>query len=169
MRTTGIFYGSSSGTTENIANVIASKLGIDSADLHNVADASPDDVLKYDVILLGSSTWGAGDLQDGWFDFLPKIAALDLSGKIVAIFGCGDSCSFGDTFCDAIGTIYNDMQATGCRFVGAVDASGYTFDDSTACIDGMFVGLALDDVNEDSLTEPRIDAWVEQLKNEIAE
>lgn len=111
MKSIGIFYGSSSGTTENIANAIADKLGVASADIHNVADASPEDVNKYEVLILGSSTWGAGDLQDDWFDYLPKIAALDLTGKIVALFGCGDSGSFSDTFCDAMARFTMNLQA----------------------------------------------------------
>ena len=167
MKSIGIFYGSSSGTTENIANAIADKLGVASTDIHNVADASPEDVNKYEVLILGSSTWGAGDLQDDWFDYLPKIAVLDLTGKIVALFGCGDSGSFSDTFCDAMGTIHNELAGTGCRFIGEVDSSEYSFDASTACTDGKFVGLALDEVNEDSLTEGRIDAWLESIKKEI--
>ena len=35
MKKTGIFYGSSTGTTEAVANLIASKLGIASADVHD--------------------------------------------------------------------------------------------------------------------------------------
>ena len=166
MKKVGIFFGSSGGVTEGVANQIAEKLGVASADVHNVASASPADLGAYDVLLLGSSTWGSGDLQDDWYDFLPKIQKLDLSGKLVALFGCGDSSSFGDTFCDAIGTIYQDLQGTGCRFIGSVDPSGYTFDDSTALVDGKFVGLPLDEMNEDDCTSERIDAWVETLKQE---
>ena len=39
-----------------------------------------------------------------------------------------------------------------------------TFEDSEAVVDGKFVGLALDDVNEDDKTEERIDAWLENIK-----
>ena len=31
-------------------------------------------------------------------------------------------------------------------------------------MDGRFVGLALDDVNEDDKTEQRIEAWLEEIK-----
>lgn len=166
MKTIGIFYGSSTGTTENVAQRIAEKSGIDKAHIHEVASASPADLAPYEVLLLGSSTWGAGDLQDDWYDFLEKIKKTDLSGKIVALFGCGDSSSFSDTFCDAIGTLYTDLQGTGCRFIGAVDTDGYTFDASTAVVDGKFVGLALDELNEDDQTDTRIDHWIETLKQE---
>ena len=51
-------------------------------------------------------------------------------------------------------------KAAGANIVGAVDASEYTFDDSEAVIDGKFVGLALDNDNEDDKTAGRIDAWI---------
>lgn len=73
MKTIGIFYGSSNGTTEGVAKQIAEKLGVKSSDIHDVSQASPADFAPYEVLLLGSSTWGAGDLQDDWYDFLPKI------------------------------------------------------------------------------------------------
>lgn len=166
MKKIGIFYGSSTGTTEGIANRIAEKLGVAESDIHNVASASASDAAAYDVLLLGSSTWGAGDLQDDWEGFLDSLKGENLSGKLVALFGCGDSASFGDTFCDAIGTIHDALAGTGCQFIGAVDAAGYSFDESTACKDGKFVGLALDEMNEDDKTDERINNWVEQLKKE---
>ena len=95
-----------------------------------------------------------------------ELKKLDLSEKTVALFGCGDSASFSDTFCDAIGTIYSDLRNTGCKFIGAVDASGYSFDSSTACINGMFVGLPLDEMNEDDQTEGRIDQWLASIRKE---
>lgn len=166
MKKIGVFYGSSTGTVEDLAQRIAGKLGVDSSDVINVADVEADAVSSYDILLLGASTWGAGDLQDDWEDYLKKLKKADLSGKTVALFGAGDSASFSDTFCDAIGTIYEGLQGTGCAFAGAVPTSGYTFDDSTAVVDGKFVGLALDELNEDGETDERIDAWVEQLKSE---
>ena len=162
MKSIGIFYGSSTGTTEGVANKIAEKLGC--GDLHDVSSASADEVAPYEVLLLGSSTWGCGDLQDDWEGFLESLKEQDLSGKLVGLFGCGDSSSFSDTFCDAMGTIYEGLQGTGCTFIGSADASGYSFDSSTACIDGTFVGCALDEMNEDDQTDGRLDQWIETLK-----
>ena len=157
---TGIFYGSSTGTCEEIANKIAVTFGVDSADVHNVSDLTADLVAGYDLLLLGSSTWGSGDLQDDWYDGLDTLKALDLSGKKVAIFGCGDSASFCDTYCNAMGTIYEGLQGTGAEFIGTgVSTDGYSFDDSTAVVDGAFIGLALDELNEDFKTDERIAAW----------
>ena len=166
MKKIGIFYGSSTGTCEDLANRIADKLGVSAQDVHSAGKLTEAMVKEYEVLVLGSSTWGDGDMQDDWYDGVKVLKAADLSGKLVALFGCGDSASFGDTFCDAIGTIYQDLQGTGCQFIGSVDAADYTYDDSTAVVDGRFVGLALDEMNEDSLTPGRIDAWIESLKKE---
>lgn len=166
MKKTGIFFGSSSGTTEDIAGRIAQKLGLDSSDVHNVDSASAEDVAPYEVLILGSSTWGLGELQDDWEGFLAKLKKADLSGKAVAIFGTGDAGSYSDTFCDAIGIIYEGLQGTGCTFCGAVSTDGYSYDDSVALKDGKFVGLPLDEVNEDDQTDQRLDSWIAQLKTE---
>ena len=165
----GIFYGSTTGVTEAVAERIAKKLGVASADVQNVGSATAADAAGYDALLLGTSTWGAGELQDDWYDFLDQLKCQDLTGKKVALFGCGDSSSFSDTFCSAMGEIHDGLAATGCTFVGQVDASGYTYDDSAAVSGGKFVGLALDEVNEDDKTDGRIDAWAAQLKSEGVE
>lgn len=52
----------------------------------------------------------------------------------------------------------------GANILPGVSTEGYTYDDSEAVVDGNFVGLALDNVNEDDLTEGRIDAWLEGIK-----
>ena len=168
MKTTGIFYGSSTGTTEDVAKRIAAKLGVADSDIYDVASASPADAEKYEALLLGTSTWGSGDLQDDWEGFLSDLKGANLSGKTVALFGLGDSSSFSDTYCDGMGTIYSELQGAGCKFIGAVDASGYTYDESTAVVDGNFVGLALDEVNEDDQTDDRIANWVAAIQPELA-
>ena len=168
MKTTGIFFGSSTGTTEDIARRIAEKLGIEESEIHNVADASVSDVEPYEVLLLGTSTWGCGDLQDDWDSFIGDLKGADLSGKIVALFGLGDSSSFSDTYCDGMATIYNELQGTGCKFIGSVSTEGYSFDSSNAVVDDKFVGLALDEMNEDDQTDSRIDQWVASIQGELA-
>ena len=84
---TGIFFGSTMGTTEAVAADIAKQLGVADADVHNVADTPAGEVQKYDLLVLGSSTWGAGELQDDWYDFLDALKRKALSGKRVALFG----------------------------------------------------------------------------------
>ena len=97
----GIFYGSSTGSTSEVAQRLAKALGAE-ANVYDVAGADAADAAAFDVLLLGSSTWGIGDLQDDWEDFLPKLAEQNLAGKKVALFGCGDADSYPDSFCEAL-------------------------------------------------------------------
>ena len=107
MGKTAIIYGSTTGTTEDIAGRIASKLNIAQGDIYEISKVTADTVAGYDTLLLGSSTWGSGDLQDDWYDGIETLKGADLAGKKIALFGCGDSSSYSDTFCSALGTIYN--------------------------------------------------------------
>lgn len=168
MKKTGIFYGSTTGTTESVARLIADKLGIAPADVHEVTKLDTALVESYDALILGTSTWGDGELQDDWYDGLKVLQGANLSGKTVALFGCGDSESYPDTFCDGIGLLFENLKDSGCTFVGAVDDSGYTYSASVAAADGKFVGLALDDVNESDRTDDRVSAWAAQLQAALA-
>ena len=118
--------------------------------------------------LLGTSTWGAGELQDDWYDGLKTLKSAGLDGKTVALFGCGDSASYPDTFCSAIGEIYKEIADSGCTITGKVATEGYTFDGSEAVIDGEFVGLPLDEINESDMTDQRIDTWLDSIKGKLA-
>lgn len=158
MKKTVIIFGSSTGTCEDLAGRIGAKLGV--SEIVNVSDATADTIAANDNLILGTSTWGAGELQDDWYDGIKLLESADLKGKTIALFGCGDCESYGDTFVGAMGEIYNAVKDSGATIVGMVSTDGYTFDDSAAVVDGKFVGLALDEVNEDNLTDGRIDAWV---------
>ncbi len=166
MKKTGIFYGSTTGTTETIAKQIATLLDIADADIYDVSIANPDSVQAYEALILGTSTWGIGELQDDWVTFLDKLKQENLSGKTILLFGCGDSSSYDTSFCDAMGIIYEELQNSGCRFCGAWDTEGYLFSDSRAVVDNRFVGLALDEVNESDRTDERLRQWIEKLKKE---
>lgn len=167
MKKTVVIYGSSTGTCEGIAKMIASKLGLENSSVVDVSKLSDDVIAQNDNLILGTSTWGDGELQDDWIDGLEKLKSMDLNGKTVALFGCGDSDSYSESFCGAMIELWNGLKSKGVNFIGEVQIDGYTFDDSESVIDGRFVGLALDEVNEDDKTEARIDSWIAQIKNQL--
>jgi len=101
LKQAGIFYGSSSGKTATVASRIHEKLGTDKADLKDVEESSPEDLLNYEFLILGIPTWGIGNTQEDWDILLPLLEGLDLSGKKVALFGLGDQESYPGTFADA--------------------------------------------------------------------
>ncbi len=164
MEKTLVVYGSSTGTCESIAQKIANLLGAEVVDVANLSDAQVNDAKN---LILGTSTWGAGEMQDDWYDGVKKLQSLDLNGKTVALFGCGDCESYSDTFCGGMDEIYSAIKDKGINLVGQVSTDGYTFDDSAAVVDGKFIGLALDDVNEDDKTDARIKAWVDSIQGEL--
>lgn len=165
MKKTVIVYGTSTGTCEELANKIGGKLGVDN--IINVTDLDSSVIADNDNLILGTSTWGAGEMQDDWYDGVKVLKGADLSGKTVALFGCGDSESYPDTFVGGMAEIYNAVKAAGADVIGAVSTDGYTFDDSESVVDGHFVGLALDEVNEDDKTDERIEAWVAQIQSNL--
>jgi len=163
MDKTAIIFGSTTGMTEDIANKIASQLNISKENVYEVAGVTPEIISQYEVLLLGSSTWGLGELQDDWYDGIKVLKQSDLNGKKVSFFGTGDAESYPDTFCDALGLIHKEIESSGAVFIGQVDASEYSFDASVSEEDGRFIGLALDDTNESDKTDDRINRWIKSL------
>lgn len=161
MKSIAVIYGTSGDNTKSVATKIVQHLG--HATLLDVAQLKPEAFLNYDVLILGTSTWGVGDLLDEWESLLPSVKKLSLSGKTLAFFGLGDSASYSDTFVDGMGHLYEAFQSSGARLVGSVDTSGYDFEASRAVVDGRFVGLALDEDNEYDQTDARIAAWMDEL------
>ena len=108
MKKTVIIYGTSTGTCEDLAGRIGAKLGVDN--IINVTDMDDSVIADNDNLILGTSTWGAGEVQDDWYDGIKVIKNADLSGKTVALFGCGDSESYPDTFVGGMAEIYNAVR-----------------------------------------------------------
>ena len=160
-----VIYGSTTGMTAEIAASIASALG---AECLNVAEVSANQVSGFDALVLGSSTWGAGDLQDDWEANIGVLEGVNLAGKKVAVFGTGDSLSFADTFCDALARLRDAAVAAGAQIVGMGEVEGYDGIASRVVENGRFIGLPLDVTNQPELTEARVAAWVEKLKGELA-
>ena len=167
MKNICVIYGPSTGTCQGLAEKIGQQLGVQDDGIIDVQNLTADVVNKYDVLILGTSTWGAGEMQDDWYDGVKVLKQAGLQGKTVAVFGCGDSESYSDTFCGGMAELYNAAKEAGATIIGQVSADGYTYDDSEAVVDGEFVGLALDEVNEDDKTDSRIAAWVEDLKKNL--
>lgn len=162
----GIYYGSTTGNTQDLAERLAKALDVASADVHDVSSASAD-FSAYDVVLFGGSTMGMGDFQDDWESYIDDVKNADHNGKKVALFGCGDSSSYSDTFGDALGKIYEVIKNKGCEVIGRVSIEGYTFDSSEAVVDGQFVGLLIDEDNESNLTDQRVALWLEDIRKAI--
>lgn len=158
--TTHIIYGSDSGRTRNVANKIAAKLGAKTID---VKTATVGDFEAPDLLILGTPTYGAGELQGDWESGVDVMRDANLAGKKVALFGLGDQESYSDTFADAIGTLYDQLIEQDAEVVGFTETTGYAFEESLAVRDGKFVGLVLDQDNQATKTDKRIASWISQF------
>ncbi len=162
---TAIFFATSTGNTEEIASKIAEKLG--GIEVFDLADTDVEKINDYDKVILGGSTWGDGELNDDWDDSWSDFQDLDLTGKTVALFGLGDQEGYEDEFCNALGLIYEQTKENGANIIGFTSTDGYKFEESKAVVDGKFVGLVIDEDNQDDLTDERISNWVEDIKADI--
>lgn len=166
-----IVYGSTYGRTEDAAERIAAELERLTGVRPRLVEVGAGGVAAlegHDVLILGCSTWNGGELQADWDLRLPELLELDLSGKLVALFGAGDALAYPDTFQDAIGLLGDACEARGARLVGAWLADGYDFEASRALRGTSFVGLALDYDNQEHLNDERIARWCESLAAELA-
>ena len=90
MAVVGLFYGSDTGNTENIAKMIQKQLGNELVDIRDIAKSTKEDIEGYDFLLFGIPTWYYGEAQADWDDFFPTLEEIDFTDKLVGIFGCGD-------------------------------------------------------------------------------
>jgi flavodoxin I len=170
MGSVGIFVGSSSGMTQAAAEQLETLF--DGAELINMEEDYDDldQFDEFDILLIGSSTWGQGDPQRDWVDPLYEMEndEPDLSGKKVAFFGTGDQDTHGEHFVSALGKMKDIFSKLGADTeYGYWTTEGYNYTFSLAEQDGKFCGLALDNVNQADLTPERITTWAEQVKKEM--
>jgi flavodoxin I len=156
-----VIFGSDAGATRDVATRIAKRIG---GRLLDVQEARTADYEGCDLLILGSPTYGMGELQTDWDLHLGQLEAADLSSRKVALFGTGDQLTYPDSFVDAMGILYDKVVARGGEVVGFTETAGYDFSASTALRGDLFVGLALDEDTQSHLTNTRIDAWLEQLR-----
>ncbi|WP_310448632.1 flavodoxin [Sulfuritalea sp.] len=170
-----VYFGTDTGRTRRIAKLIAQKLGDRALAPVNIGRTGVEDFLAHELLILGAPTYGDGELpglatglaQESWAEFLPRLEGQDMRHQTVALFGLGEQEKYGHEFVDALILLHDAVVACGARVIGVWPTDGYAFQASQAIIDGRFVGLALDPVSQPALTEPRIDAWLRQLDEEL--
>jgi flavodoxin I len=170
----GIFYGTSTGSTQECAEFIYEAFGsefaaepVDVDTIDNLAAAFD----EHDALVVGTPTWNTGaDVErsgTGWDElYYKKLPELNLSGKKVAVFGLGDQLSYSENYADATGELYDVFENLGCTMLGSWSMEGYEHEDSKSIRGDAFCGLLLDQVNQEELSEERCQRWVEQLKAE---
>ncbi|WP_285764116.1 flavodoxin FldB [Biformimicrobium ophioploci] len=169
MKKIGLFYGSDEGNTEAVAFRIQSRLGEDLVEVRDIADLTQVDFEDYDQLILGIPTWDFGQIQSDWEDFWEDLREVDFTGKTVALFGLGDQFGYGDYFLDAMGMMHEVLVANGAQMVGYWPTEGYEYEASKAQLadQPLFVGLGIDEDQQEELTAGRLNQWCQQLVAEF--
>jgi flavodoxin I len=165
----GLFYGSDTGRTTAVAEQIKENLESRlSIDMFDVVDFKKDDIVKYNYLIIGLSTWYDGELQSDWDNNFNEFCKINFSGKTVALFGLGDQIVYCEYFIDGVGILGEKILDSGGSLIGKWSTDGYLHTDSRAELEeGEFCGLAIDEDTQEELTEKRIDAWCNQIINEF--
>lgn len=178
MNKIGIFFGTETGTTRLIAKKIQKKLGDEiAAKPVNVNRIEPAEMLQYDALILGTPSYGVGEipgksagcLEPNWEEFLRKWPQPDLRGKRVALFGLGAQERYSERFCSSLFRLYELCTNAGAEIVGDWSTEGYTFEHSAAIVDGRFVGLVVDERTQGMFTAERIETWLAQVTPPLLE
>ena len=163
----GLFFGTQTGKTESIAEMIRDEFGAGAIDLHDMSNVDISDFDGYTKLIITSPTWDIGELQSDWDAFFPEFDSMDFNGKTIAYFGTGDQIGYADNFMDAVGILEAKISERGGKTIGHWSIDSYDFNESKAVKSGKFVGLAIDEDNQSELTDERIKGWVAQVKQEF--
>jgi len=161
----GLFYASTTGNTETVAEQIAGLIEDIQVDLHDLSCAPVSLMMEYELLIMGISTWDFGELQEDWEAIWPDLEQLDFSGRKVALFGLGDQLGYGEWFLDAMGQLGDLIRARGGELVAPWPTEGYEFEQSQALSpDGShFIGLAIDEDGQPAESAERISRWVPEV------
>lgn len=164
----GLFYGSTTGMTEDVAfrieEILKTQYGLEITAINIIDLDDPKDMFVYKRLFLGIPTWNYGEYQDDWELVIDKIASVNLSGTTIAMFGLGDQVGYPEYYLDAMGMLAEQLQAQGATFVGEWSAEGYRYERSKALkANGKFIGLALDEDSEPEKTDERIAQWLAEV------
>ncbi len=165
----GIFYGSDTGNTKNIAYLIYEKLTkYFNTHILNINNVSIESFKKFDIFIFGTSTWYCGELQYDWDNFLKDFKKINFSKKIVSFFGCGNQKDYINNFCDGVYKLYNIVKSNNGLIIGYWPTKNYFFKKSLSLINkNYFIGLMIDEISQSKLTNKRINIWISKLVVDI--
>lgn len=112
-----LVYASMSGNTEDMGFEIANGIRAsgEDVDVFEAFEASASILQNYEGLIIGTYTWGDGEIPDELLDFYDEMEDLDLTGKKAAVFGSFDW-SYGDGGI-AVDMVKEALQEQGAEIV----------------------------------------------------
>ncbi|GAB1257779.1 flavodoxin [Aurantivibrio plasticivorans] len=176
MNKIGMFFGTETGTTRLIAKKLHKLIGDENAAKPiNVNRINAEDFMQYDAYILGTPSYGVGDipglsagcLERNWEEFLDVLGRQDLSGKCCAFYGLGAQERYSERFASSLIALYRVFESMGATMIGDWSTDGYTFESSASVVDGRFVGLVIDQRTQSMETATRLEQWTQQVVPEL--
>ncbi len=171
MNKIGLFYAPEKGSTDRVAHKFAEIAGVEKFDLTLVDENTLASALdNYEHIIFALSTvgrdsWSSDYSKIGWDFLLPKLESYDFTNKTVAIIGLGNHILYANSFVDSMGVLAKVVIEQGANLVGKCSTDNYEFGDSEAVENDVFLGLPIDEDNDEELTEERLTNWWSEIKN----
>ncbi len=162
MEKIGVFYGTTTGKSGAIADEIDFNLRKIEHDIFNVAEGVSE-IANFKNLILITPSYGVGELQKDWETHRAELEAMDFSGKKVALVGLGNQFTFGESFVEGMKKLYDIVVSNGGEIIGMTKNIGYLHKESNAVIGDKFVGLALDENNQDEETPDRVASWIQEI------
>ena len=81
----GLFYGTTSAATEEVANLIQENLESCEVELFDIYKEPLEKISEFENIIIGCPTWDIGLLQEDWRSKFDELDSIDFSNKKVSI------------------------------------------------------------------------------------
>lgn len=163
MKKIGVFYGTTTGTTNGVVDEVEFYLRKDDYEVYNVAN-DISNISNFENLILITPTYGVGELQVHWNKVVKELESVDFSNKVVGLIGLGNQYAFGESFVGGLKVLYDIVTKNGGKVVGLTSTEGYHYEESEAIVDDKFVGLPLDETNQGDYTPERIEKWIAEVK-----
>lgn len=173
MNKIALFYAPEKGSTDRVAHKFAEIAGKERFDLTLVDENTKAEQLDaykhiiFAVSTVGRDSWSSDYNKVGWDFFITKLESYDLTGRTVAVIGLGNHILYPNNFVDAMGLLARVAVQQGADLVGKCSTDDYEFSDSDAVEGDMFLGLPIDEDNDDDLTEERLTNWWESIRSDF--
>ncbi len=162
MNKIGIFYGSTGGSTMAIVEEIEFNLKNKDYQVINVKDGIKE-ISNFSNLILLTPTYGVGELQDDWNNQISELKKIDFTNKTIGIVGLGNQRAFGESFVSGMRILYDIIQEKGGNIVSPTSILGYSYQDTQAIENNKFIGLVLDETNQEDQTPERIQDWINDI------
>jgi flavodoxin I len=79
-------------------------------DVFDLVDGFEIPLQDYELVILGTPTYGQGELHHPWISFLPRLRSVHWAGRTLALFALGDQRFHGKTFAGGLHELHRGVS-----------------------------------------------------------